>query len=181
MKNQHGFLTLAAVIIIVLFGMVGGFLVFVFVGTQSQATYLSNSKQAASLAESAIEQATSGLTQSVIANRNKCADNPSTAASTGLFSIANTGYWTSTSLPTGFNNAATPTTLTLSSTAAFAPYGRVMIGREAFSYTGNDTATNTVTGVTRAQAGTSPSTYSTNTRVSQYQCTVNGTGQAPTA
>lgn len=51
-------------------------------------------------------------------------------------------------------------TITLASTANFSPVGYIKIDSEYFSFTGNNTGTNTLTGVTRAQVGSTAAGHS---------------------
>lgn len=71
-----------------------------------------------------------------------------------------------------------PTTITVSNSSAFAPHGRVLIGREVFQYGRKSDATNTLANVTRAQDVSMAVAHVAGENVSQYQCTLSGTGTA---
>ena len=60
-----------------------------------------------------------------------------------------------------FGTGGSPSTdITLTATAAFPTTGTIQIGTELITYTGNNTGTNTITGIARAASGSTRSTHS---------------------
>jgi len=188
MNKQRGFLSLAGIIIVVIFGLLSAYLASMAIRSSTSSTYLGSSKQAASIAESGLEQGHANLTVTtnpLASNRATCAGlTGNTSIATGVFSLAKANaadpYFVSTTLSTAIASGATPTTITLPSAviaSTFAPFGRVLIGREVFLYTRISGAT--LAGVSRAQDGTMASSHLVGAIVSQYQCTLQATGSSP--
>jgi hypothetical protein len=71
------------------------------------------------------------------------------------------------------------TSISLTNSSALAPSGRIYIEREAIDYGFNDTVSNTLSELSRAVDGTQQSTHPIGTIVSQYLCTLKGTGLFP--
>ncbi len=190
MKQQRGFLTIAAVVMIVIFGITSAMLVSMFIRISSSTTYLAETKKSIALAESGLQQGVKTLTMSTITSRQSCVGlSNTTGLGTGSFSVIratdtansiNPRYAFST-LSGAITAGATPTTLAVSNSSVFASQGgRVLIGREVFQYQRIANAT-TLAGVTRAQDGTLASAHDSGTQLSQYQCTMASTGTSPTS
>ncbi|ETO92158.1 hypothetical protein [Legionella oakridgensis] len=187
MKHQRGFLTLTAVVIIVLFGILSATLVAMVIRASTAVIYLDAASKAASLAESGLEQGRQNLTQAALASRQTCVGlSSSLSMTTGSFSVGaandaanaiNPRYAFAT-LSTAIASGSTPATISVNNSAVFAPYGRVLIGREVFEYDRIANST-TLAGIARAQDGSIASTHASGTLVSQYQCTMASIGRSP--
>ncbi|KTC64612.1 Uncharacterized protein related to plant photosystem II stability/assembly factor (plasmid) [Legionella adelaidensis] len=189
MKRQKGFLMIAALVIIVIFGVLSGLIVSLSMVSNVGTVYLDQLNSAAFLAESGLQQAKSNLTQAIIANRQSCAGlNSTLSLSTGNFSIAratnlpanniNPRYAYAT-LTMGFTAASSITTLSVNDTSVFSPLGgRVLIGDEVFSYMAITNST-TLSGVSRAMDGSRAVNHVASELVSQYQCVADSVGTSP--
>lgn len=194
MNKQHGFLSLAGVVIIIIFGLLSAYLASMFIRSSTSSTYISSSKQQASLAETGLEVGLANLTLANIGtgstNRSSCAglSVPITSLSTGAYTVYSANnfqpYFVSNTLNTTIPASGTVSTITLNSASSFAPFGRVLIGREVFLYTG--VSGSTLTGVQRAQDNTTATLHTggsstTGAIVSQYQCTLEANAAGPDA
>src|SRR5439155_8959688 len=74
---------------------------------------------------------------------------------------------------------AASTTVPVTSTAGYAPYGRLLIDSELINYT-STTATN-FNGLTRGVGGTTAAAHASGVTVSQNLCVVSSTGAAGNA
>ncbi|WP_133129851.1 hypothetical protein [Legionella yabuuchiae] len=187
MNRQRGFLAIAAVAMIVLVGILSTAIVALAVRASLFSIHLGAKNKAVFIAESGLEQGRSNLTQDILANRQTCIGLSSTVSMTGgrftvvpasdAANLLNPRYAFST-LSTPISSGATPATIEVSDTSVFAPYGRVLIGREVFQYDRIATST-TLDGITRAQDVSLNQGHASGTLVSQYQCTIQSTGNSP--
>lgn len=187
MRKQQGFLMIAALIIIVIFAILSATLVSMFVRTSIATAHLASTPNANFLAEGGLQQAQRNITEPIIANRQTCIGLSATGSlSTGSFTATratdaansiNPRHAFST-LSTGISSVATPSTISVTSSAVLAPHGRVLIGREVFKYNRIANGT-TLADVTRAQDGTPATAHEVGTIVSQYQCTIGSNGNSP--
>ncbi|MDP3704836.1 MAG: type II secretion system protein [Legionellaceae bacterium] len=188
MHNKKGFLLITAVILIVILGILGSALVSMFIRTSEASRHLQAIPAASALAESGLEQGKKNLTESIIANRQSCTNlNYTATLTTGTAQASrsqssgnsvNPRYSYST-LTSGITNSTTPTSIVVSDTSVFAPRGRVMIGRETFQY-GRITSATSLGNISRAQDGSLAIAHPVGSEVSQYQCTLSGTGSTAT-
>ncbi|GGI85134.1 hypothetical protein [Legionella impletisoli] len=186
MKRQGGFLAIAAVAMIVLVGILSAAIVAMAVRASLFSIHLNAKNKAVFIAESGLEQGRKNLTQSVLANRQTCVGLSSTVSMSGggftvvpasdAANLINPRYSFST-LSSPISAGASPTIISVSDTSVFAPYGRVLIGREVFQYDRIANAT-TLAGVTRAQDGSMSLSHASGSLVSQYQCTIQSTGNS---
>lgn len=189
MQQQKGFLMLVAVIIIVVFGILSAALVSMFIRTAASTQHLQAIAAAGALAESGLEQGKKNITEPIIANRQSCTNlsyttslttgtaNASRSQSTG--NSINPRYSYST-LTTAIPSNSTPASIIVSDTSVFAPRGRVMIGHETFQYERITSATS-LGNITQVQDGNIAMAHPIGSEVSQYQCTLSGTGSTGTA
>lgn len=179
MKKQQGFLLLTAVIIIVIFGMLSAALVSMFIRTSAATRHLQSISATNALAESGLEHAKKNITESIIGDRQSCANmSNSTTLSTGMAqatSLQNGPSYSYSTLTTAIANNATPSSIAVSDTSVFAPHGRVMIGRETFQY-GRIGSTTSLEMISRAQDDSIATAHPIGSHVSQYQCTLSATG-----
>lgn len=187
MRHQRGFLLLVAVVIIVILAILSTTLVAMFVRAGSATALFVSANKATYVTESGLQQGQKNLTQPIMASRQTCTGlSNTTSMSTGSFTVAratdtanstNPRYAFAT-LTTGISAAASPSTIVVNSSAVFAPYGRVLIGREVFSYERIANAT-TLAGITRADDGSMQTTHSSGDIVSQFQCVIQSSGNSP--
>ena len=185
MRQQKGFLLIAAVIIIVVFALLSAALVSTILRATESTRYLHAIPEATALAESGLDLARKSLTITDLSTRQTCAGLDTTTAlvtgnsitGTATNSVNNPRYAYAT-LATAIANSTTPTTIIVNDTSVFALDGWVLIGREVFQYERIANAT-TLAGVSRAQDGTEASAHIVGNVVSQYQCSIAGIGHAP--
>lgn len=196
LKKQSGFLTLVAVVLIVVIGFIGIALAWMTFSSTFSISNLQASEEALFLAESGLEQATHKIFTPNLTNRISCASlsTPITnAIGDGSYSttltvppawpftagISNPLYVTS---PTTLNGAltavSTTTTITVASTANYQPFGRIMIDRELINYTSTD-ATHFY-GIERAVDGSALAAHANGTTIGQFQCNLTSQGGSPT-
>lgn len=72
-----------------------------------------------------------------------------------------------TTLATGITAVSTPTTITLTDSSLFSSSGYIQINDEYFQFTGNNRTTNVLSGVTRAQLGSTAQTHNIGASVSE--------------
>lgn len=186
--KQKGFLLVLVTIIIVIFGLLTAALVAMFIRSSVSSSYLQALGKASALAESGLDLGLSNLSQSTLSNRQTCSGLSGTATLTsGSFSVAlatdtansiNPRY-ASSSLATAVSSGSSPSTISVNDSSVFASHGgRVLIGAEVFEYLSISSGT-TLSGVTRARAGTRATSHVVGELVSQFQCTMASTGDSP--
>lgn len=181
-KHQNGFLSILAVMIIILFGIFGSALVYLFIVKAVTTSHLVAQTKAFSLAETAREEALFLLKQPSLATREGCATlNNVQSFSTGSATAApaTDAAHTINPLMSSTNLTSLSTTLVVTDSSALAPNGRVYIDREGIDYGKNDTGTNTLFEITRGAGATLISGHAIGTIVSQYQCTLEARGLSP--
>lgn len=180
-KNQQGFLAIAAVLIIAVFGFIGIMATYLLNNSLLGTTNNLNSAQAFYIAESGLETAAHSLLNSTFASRLSCAglngatiltDYTFTGAA-GPYTVTSTGP---TSPVTTLNGALTAaaTTIPVASTAGYPTYGRFMIDRESINYSG--ISGNSFINATRGVDGTTATTHVSGAALGQYQCNLTSTG-----
>ncbi|MDA9271827.1 type II secretion system GspH family protein [bacterium] len=191
MKRQQGFLLVTAVIIVVIFGILSAALVSMFIRTSDSARHLQAIPATSALAESGLEQGKKNITEPVISNRQSCANISYTSGSTLTTGTAQASrsqssgnsinpHYSYSTLTTAITSNTTPSSIVVSDSSVFAPRGRVMIGRETFQYRSIGSATS-LDSISRAQDGSIALSHPIGSQVSQYQCTLSGTGSVGTA
>lgn len=198
LKKQKGFLTLILAAMIVIVGFIGVAIAWMTFGSGFAVNNFQEGNSALFLAESGLEQALHKIYTPTLANRVSCASlsTPITnnlgsgsysTTVTGItswpFSASNTipnpNYVTS---PTTLNGALTATSsttsITVTSTANYQPFGRIMVDRELINYTYID-ATH-FNGIERAVDGSTLAAHANGAPVAQFQCNLTSTGGSPT-
>jgi len=178
-----------AVVIIVIIGLLSATLVSMYLRATEATLRLQAIPAAGALGESGLEQGKKNITEPIIANRQSCTNlSNTTTLTTGTAQASrsqssgnsiNPRYSYST-LTSGITSSTTPTSIVVSDTSVFAPHGRVMIGRETFQY-GRITSATSLDNISRAQDGSLAITHPIGSEVSQYQCTLSGTGSTVAA
>lgn len=173
LKTEAGIALIAAIFLIVVFGFLSVAVVSL-VSTQGfSAMNELKSDQALFIAEGGMERALY-----LFQNGTACAaltNAVPTSLGVGSFTTVGTLYRPASTLINqagGINNAVT--TITVDSTAGYAPYGRIRIDSELIDYTGM-TATS-FTGARRGIGGTTAAAHADNTPVAQNQCRVRSIG-----
>ncbi len=186
-RKQQGFLSIVAVIFIIIIGFLGSAIVYMFVGSAASTNYFAMSETAFYIAEAGLEKATRYLVTPLLSGasiRISCAalnGNTNLTNSTfgrGAFTVTRvTGspFLTDDVLSSAITSSAT--TIPVTSTTGFASSGRILIDKEAMNYTG--ISGNSFIGVTRAVNNTIASSHTSGTYVSQYQCSLNSVGGIP--
>lgn len=195
MRRARGAALIAVIFFIVVMSLLAAVTAFLVVGSSVSAVGYQASEQALFLAEAGIERTLRVLTapnfDATSADRRRaCVALVGDAGLTGV--TLGAGAWTLTAGAAQYaNNAAaggtgarlnggvnaTATTLTVNSTAGYAPAGRLMVDREIMDYAGlTPTA---FTGVARGVAGTAAAAHADVARVGQYQCNVSVQGAVP--
>jgi hypothetical protein len=184
MNKQRGFLAIMAVVMIVIIGIMSAAIVSLSIRAGIIPMFLDGKNKADFIAQSGLEQGRYNLTIDTLTDRSNCASLSNTTGVTGgSFTVVpaagtNPRYVFST-LSGGIISSSTPTTITVTDSSVFAPYGRILIGREVFQYDRIANGT-TLAGVTRAKDGTIAQAHSNGAMVSQHQCTIQSTGTATT-
>lgn len=197
LNNQHGFLILIAIALILLIGFIGVAATYLFTTNTRSGLDHYQSMQAFYLAQTGLEDATHNLLDSSVANRSSCTS-PSTlsinsTAFTNATQTALGGAFTATAtsrtnigsstctLTSQMLSTASVTSIPVTcSTGVFNTYalaGRLMIDQELFNYTG--ASSNTFTGVTRAVDNSTAATHAAGTPIGQYQCAITAQGGVP--
>lgn len=181
MKKIQGFLAIVALVVVIIFGLIGVIATYlVTTGVTSSANNLA-STQALYIAEAGLNTANHGLNNTIFANRVSCSGVASTYTFTGA-----KGPFTLTSarqLPTASTLSsaisASSTTIPLNDASTYPDSGRVMIDRELMSYMGK--SGNTLLNVARARDETIATSHASGAPVGQYQCSVTSVGSVPSA
>jgi len=174
-KDQHGVSLIAAVFIIVILAFMG--MMFISMVTTSSVTATNDllSAQALDVAEGGIEfalyQFKSGTVCTALANSN-------VSLGRGSFTVTSTLYSPAATVLTA-NITATSATIPATSTAGYAPQGRITIESEAIWYGG--ISGNNFVNVQRGAGGTTAATHAVSSSVSQSQCNILSTGNVGTA
>jgi len=177
-KSQHGFLLIAAVIMIVIIGLFAAAIVYMFVGSAASASKYQLSKQAFYEAESGLQFGMHKLMRSDIActDINTIYPNPITFEN-GQFKITSTYNYPSPSATLSSAIDSITTVIPLTSTLGYANQGRVILGKEAIDYA--SISGNLLIGAHRGSAGTIASEHSSGSNVRQDQCTLVSEGVVP--
>lgn len=189
MSSQRGYLIITALVMIVLFGLLTAFVTSMIVSNSVMTIHLSQTGDAGFYAETGLELGRFNLTIPQISSRQSCSGlSGSGPLGSGMVQVTlatdaantiNPRYAFST-LSSAISSGSNPSTISVSNSSVFAPFGRVLIGREVFEYKYIANGS-TLGGVSRAENDTFAHTHSSGTLVSQYQCTMSGTGYLPTA
>ena len=187
-SKQHGYFLIIAVVFIMVLGLMGVVINYMFSSRAILTTAQYNNLRSFYLAESGLDIATHYLSRPSISAapaRISCASVTGTAQLTNA-SLLN-GTFTATTInssPIYANNTlngvitSSATSLTLTSAASFATSGRVVIDGESIEYAGK--SSNTLTNLTRGVDGTLASSHASGAGVGQYQCSLDSDAGIPT-
>jgi hypothetical protein len=189
--RQQGYLMVVAVVLIVIGAVFATTLSFLYVSSAFTSVGHLASMQAFFAAEAGLERGTRALLSPVLAatapldpeRRLACAaitggpNLTDAAIGSGQFTVTGSApTYAVTATLSGVHDQTT-TTINVSSTAGYAPSGRLMIDRELIDYSA--IAGNSFVGARRAAAGSSAAAHANGTRVSQNQCDLISHGGAP--
>lgn len=184
-QQANGFLTLMAVFIVVILGILSSAVIYLFVSKVSAVKHIMSQPKAFALANTGLEQGLYAISSPDVLNSSHA--HCDTYQFTG--SLGNGSYTaqkTSTNYPANplfssgtLSSAVTTASTSLSfiSTNIFAPQGRVMIDREIIDYKQKNG--NTLTELTRGVNGTLISSHISGAVASQHLCGMQGIGQFP--
>lgn len=191
MKNitqQKGYLLIVATAMIVIISAFVAAIVHMFTGSSDANINDLSSKQAIYLAESGIERAKHLFIVPNLTNRVTCntvtnnANLTNVAFGRGVFSVTGdaTTYVNSPATLTA-TISSTATTLPVNTATGYAPFGRILIDKEAIDYSGTSTsscngAPACFVGVVRGANHSLASTHVIGAKIAQYQCQITSTG-----
>jgi Tfp pilus assembly protein PilX len=171
-KRARGFLLVVAILLLVVVAIAVAALGNMTSADVRASSGHAQSEQAYFAAKSGVEYASFQLGPGTPCSSGSI-NNFSAGVGQGRFRTTSQTYltWTATT-----NNplAANATTVSVATTAAFAPHGRIWIDAEQMNYSGK-TAT-AFTGVSRGLAGSTATAHALGSMVSQDQCLVKSTG-----
>jgi len=174
-EGQRGaFLIIAAVFLLIVLSFLA--VVFLTTFTTSTSTSLNElqSGQALYIAEGGLERAVYRLKSGTSCNPAYAVnlDETNVLLGRGDFDIVGTNHTLSTTLSAGISNLVV--VIPVSSSANFAPMGRIMIESELIDYHG--ISGNTLINAVRGVAGTTAAAHAINTPTAQDQCRIKSTG-----
>ncbi len=186
-KKQNGYFLIMAVIFILVIGVMGVVITNLLANRARISAMQLNGLRSFYIAESGLEIGTRLLSRSGFGGsptRLACDSLAGTAQVTNA--VLNNGTFTLSTINSSpvyavstlaSAETTTDTTINVTSTASFAPAGRVLIDREAIDY--NAIVGNTLVSVTRGANQTLISSHASGAIVSQYQCTVSSAAGVP--
>lgn len=185
MRKQQGFMILIAVIFILVMGVMGTIIAFMFANRARVSAAVYNGMDAFYIAESGLGASTRYISRpslSTSPTRVACgsitghAQLTAASMSNGQFTAtASAPSLVATTLSGGITSSAT--SLTVASAASLASRGRIVIDREVIDYAGK--SGNTLLSLTRGADNTSASSHASSASVSQFQCNISSTGAVP--
>jgi len=184
-KSQQGFLTIAAVVLIIIFAVIGVVATYLVNSDMLSATNELTSAQALSISEAGLEGGVHQLLIPTIASRTACASitgnanltNDTFTGAAGPFTVTGTGPQSPTASTLSAAITASATTIPLASTATYASAGRIMIDSELIDYM--TISGNSFINVRRGAGGTTAVAHASGAPVGQYQCTLQSVGGVP--
>src|SRR2546422_1486008 len=175
---QRGQLLVAGIVLIVVIALMIATLGYLYVSGESAGTLHGQSERAYFAARSGLEYSSGQyFNGSACSSLNNAAVPVGGAAAT--FTLMPTLYAPLTLTGTTAALTAASTTVPVTSTAGYAPYGRLLIDSELINYT-STTATN-FNGLSRGVGGTTAAAHAAGVTVSQNLCIVSSTGAAGNA
>lgn len=184
---QQGYLTLVALMLIIVIGFLGSAIAYMYYGGALATANYGTSAKALYLADAGLQNGTRLLSTPNITTTNQrvaCSALTGTASVTNssfdsgnynVISVGSSPYDVSTTL----SSAPTPsaTTIDATSTAGFASYGRILIDKEVINYTA--ISGNSFIGISRGVNNSVASSHTLGTRISQYQCSIDSMAGVP--
>ncbi len=178
-SSQLGFLSLVAVLLIMIMGFLGLVIAYMVVSSATSTNNIQQAEMALDLGDAGLEQAVHELETSTLSNRITCSGlSISNTLGAGAYSVSSSGPFFVSS-PTSLNGAltASATTITVNSTSGYQSSGRIMIDRELINYTNIDSTH--FNNATRGADGSTASSHATGALVAQSQCNLTSQGGVP--
>src|SRR3990167_3339489 len=183
---MKGFLTIVAVIIIVIFSVIGVLATRLMTTDALSTTHELGAQQALYLAESGLQASIHALANPIFTNQLTCAAINGNAALTnntltgakGPFTVTSVGPQAPTVSTLNGALSVNATSITLNNASTYAASGRIMIDRELINYIGK--SGNTLLNARRGADNTIATAHLNNTAVAQYQCTLTSKAGVPT-
>lgn len=177
-SRQQGYFLIIAVIFILVMGMMGSLIAYLFANRAQLSVAQQSGLRAFYIAESGLEIGARLLTMPTLSSRIAC------GSITGTASITNATMGSGTFTMTTINSSpvfatntlssaltSTDTTISVNSTSGFVSAGRILIDQEAIDYAA--ISGNSFISMVRGTAGTQASSHANGASVSQYQCSLN--------
>src|SRR3990167_6303770 len=185
LQSQQGFLAIAAVVIIAIFGVIGLIATYLINTDILGGANQLDAEQALYIAEAGLEGATHQLRINTIASTTSCTTITGNANLTHFTFTGAKGPFTVTGSKTSVTTASTlsgaitsnATTIPLASTASYATAGRIMIDREFIDYL--TVSGNNLLNVRRGVDGTLASAHASGAPAGQYQCNLSSQAGVP--
>lgn len=174
MTKQRGFLSIIAMIVIIIFGLLIAALAHMITTTGYTSATMQGLNKARNLARAAVEAGIYELEQSTAICTGSY--QPIQTASTGEYQFYCTPYNSSTTLNGAITASAN--TLTLNSASVLAPLGAITIDNEVIYY--NTVSGNVLSGIRRGMGGTVAASHANGASVLQNEFVVHGKGGSPT-
>lgn len=171
MKRQSGFLSIAAVAMIIIFGILMAAVVRLFMSGSESSVHTQAGNRSYNLANAGVEVGLYNLKSTSTCNISVT----SVTLTTGVYTYTCATYSPSTTL--SGNITAASTSITLTDASSFAPLGAITIGSETIYY--NAKSGNTLSNVRRGQGGTTAAAASMGAGVSQNEYVITGVGYVP--
>jgi hypothetical protein len=174
--KQSGFLSIVALILIMVMGLMGTIFASMFFGETFSGLYLEQSDQAYYLAVSGLEVAKHNMVNNELSCANITGASPYTNYSLGkgAYTVTGTSQSAASTLSSAITSSAT--TIALASSSGFASQGIAIIDSETIYYGG--ISGNSLTTVTRGINSTA-ATHTSGSAVSQNDCLLTATGGVP--
>ena len=185
-KRQNGFLAIVAIVLIVIFAIIGVFVTYVVNSDMLSATNHLGGQKAFYIAEAGLEGGAHQLMIPTIASRTICTGitgnanltNFTFTGAAGPFTVTGTGPQSPTASTLSGAITASATTIPMTSVATYASTGRIMIDSELIDYT--TISGSSFVNVRRGVAGTTAVAHASGAGVGQYQCLLQSQGGVPT-
>lgn len=184
-KNTQGFLTIAAIVLIIIFAVIGVVATYLINSDILSATNDLKSTQALGISEAGLEGGVHQLLIPAIASRTRCTGitgnanltNFTFTGAAGPFTVTGTGPQSPTASTLSAAINASTTTIPMTSVATYQTSGRIMIDKELIDYM--TVSGNNFINVTRGTGGTAAVAHASGAPVGQYQCMLQSTGGVP--
>src|SRR5882762_9179469 len=177
-RLQRGQFLVAGIVLIVVIALMIATLGYLYVSGESACALHGQSERAYFAARSGVEYSSGQYFNGSACSSLNNANVPVGGAA-ATFSLTPTLYAPLTLTGTTAALTAASTTVPVTSTAGYAPYGRILIDSELINYT-SMTGTN-FNGLTRGVGGTTAAAHAAGVTVSQNLCIVSSTGTAGNA
>jgi type II secretory pathway pseudopilin PulG len=189
-NHQRGFLLIAAIVLIVVVGLVGAAINHMLSSASLADVNYMRAMQAYYVADSGLNQAQYRMYAPTVSARGDCSSGSITDFATGQFRLYDGDLYDAVSTVTttsGLGISASSSTVPIFSSTGFLSEGQAFIGREMIRYEGVSSSVLTcdpdsppcLTGVTRGIDGSQALAHPDGAMVSQYACDMKVVGSVP--